>query len=64
MRPEDMAAFNREAVRKALLECPGITLLEIEGKTGLSKGSVSRHVKSIRAEWGGVKTRKRREAAE
>ncbi len=47
-----IGATNREAVRALLRERLGISRAEIAKFLGLSEMAVSRHVATIRAEWG------------
>ena len=42
---------NREAVRRLLVQFPGIRGHEIGKATGLNPNTVSRHVQSLRQEW-------------
>ena len=47
-----LGALNLEAVRWLLRDYPGISRTEIAARLGLSKMAVTRHVTTIRREWG------------
>ncbi len=54
-------AANKEAVRALLASHLGISRVEIAARLGLSPMAVTRHVTSIRAEWGAKSLPTRRE---